>query len=274
MVASLQDVEISGSGTIDGQGSAWWAAYNANSSFNRANFIQFSSTTRILIQNVTLQNPPTFHLMLKNGNSEITIQGITINTGTSPNTDGADLASTDVLIQNCYISDGDDNLEIGGSQPCNNIMVTNCTFGIGHGVSMGSYVSGGVSNVTVINCTFNNTDYGIRMKSDNDRGGIVQNLSYYNIGMTNINYAPIVIYSYYDKYGTPTSVTLQTVVSTNAATIRSTTPIWRNIIVSNLTATAITQAGFIWGRTEMPVTNVTLSKINITSSQNLCTLQR
>ena len=176
----LHDVEISGSGTIDGQGADWWAAYNANHNIGRPYFINFSSScSNILIQNVTMQNPPTFHMMLKGNNVNLTIQGITINTsGNSPNTDGMDLASIHVLIQNCYISDGDDNIEIGGSGgPAADVTVTNCTFGTGHGVSIGSITSGDVSNLTVINCTFNGTDYGIRMKSDNDRGGLVQNLN-------------------------------------------------------------------------------------------------
>ena len=40
------------------------------------------------------------------------------------------------------------------------------------------------------------------------------------------------------------------------------TPIWRNIVISNLRATVASggEAGFIWGRTEMPVTNVTLRR--------------
>jgi len=266
----ISDVEISGSGTIDGQGSDWWAAYDS-SGISRPNFIEFKKSHRILIQDVTLQNPPTFHLMLKNNNDNITIQGITINTpGTSPNTDGMDIGSTNMLIQNCYISDGDDNIEIGGSSAlAAYIVVTNCTFGTGHGVSIGGYCQGGISNLTVINCTFNNTDYGIRMKSDYDRGGIVQNLSYCNIGMTNIKYAPILIYSYYDAYGTPTTagITPAVAAATNAATVTSTTPIWRNIVISNLTATA-GQPGMIWARTEMPATNIILSKLNITASSS------
>jgi len=104
--SSLHDVEISGAGVIDGQGTDWWNAYNSNK-ISRPNFINFSGTTRILIQNITLQNPPTFHLMLKGNNANITIQGITINTpgapGVAPNTDGMDLASTNVLVRNCSI---------------------------------------------------------------------------------------------------------------------------------------------------------------------------
>jgi len=268
----ISDVEISGSGTIDGQGADWWAAFNS-SGISRPNFIEFKTSNRILIQNVMLQNPPTFHLMLKNNNANITIQGITINTpGTSPNTDGMDIGSTNMLIQNCYISDGDDNLEIGGSALAAYITVTNCTFGTGHGVSIGSITSGGVSNLVVANCTFSGTDYGIRLKSDNNSsgsgaGGICQNLSYSNIGMTNITKAPIVIYSYYSEFGTPTSITPFIACTQTVDPVTSTTVIWRNITISNVTATVIGSgiAGIIWGRIEMPVTNLTLSQITISA---------
>lgn len=259
----LADVEISGSGTINGQGAGWWG------SRSRPNFIQLDKTVRLLIQNVTLQNPPTFHLYLKNGDGNVTIQGINIDTDpSSPNTDGIDIGSTNMLIQNCHISDGDDNIELGGSSyTAANITITNCLFGSGHGVSVGSDIGAGVSNVVVINCTFTNTDNGIRLKSDNDRGGIVQSLSYFNLGMTNIKYAPILIYSYYNSYGNPTAsgITPAAAAATNAAAIASTTPVWRNIIISNLTATAA-EPGMIWSRTELPATNIVLQDLNITST--------
>ena len=280
MGSSIHDVEISGLGTIDGNAhfgsSDWWGPPVPSS---RPNFIQFSSSSRILIQDVTLQNPPTFHIMIKNNNANITVQRITINTsGSSPNTDGFDISSTNVLIQNCFVSDGDDNVEIGGSDLAAEIMITNCTFGTGHGVSIGSGTTGGVSNVMVINCTFNNTQNGIRMKSDNGvagpnsssgAGGVVQNLSYFNIGMTNIQTAPILIYSYYNTFGTPTSagITPAVAAQTAVAAVTSETPIWRNIVISNLTATAA-HAGMIWSRTERPATNIILAKINITAFDN------
>jgi hypothetical protein len=270
--SSLTDIEISGLGTIDGNGAGWWSA----SPPNRPYMIYFTKCYRVLVQNVTLQNPPMMHMVFKNSDGNITIQGITINTPASPNTDGIDLVGTNCLVQNCSISAGDDNIALGSSSssaPSSDILITNCTFGIGHGVSIGSNTAGGVSNVTVINCTFNGTDNGIRMKSDNSsgggsgEGGIAQNLYYYNIGMTNIRYAPIIIYSYYHSYGNPSdsNITPAVAAATNAAAITSYTPIWRNIVISNLTATA-GQLGMIWARTEMPATNIILSKLNITAS--------
>jgi len=261
--SGLNDVEISGSGTIDGQGTNWWFPKAAS----RPNFISFNGCVRILVQDVRLQNPPTFHLMLKGNNVGVTVQRITIDTpGNSPNTDGMDLASSNVLIQSCYISDGDDNIEIGGSGgPAADITVVNCAFGAGHGVSIGSITSGGVHDLIVSNCTFNGTDYGIRMKSDNDRGGLVQNLQYCDIIMTNVGY-PLVIYSYYNLVGTPNNIDPATVAGIAPQPVFDTTPIWRDILVSNVTATASTGSGIsgiIWGRPEMLVSNVTLCRVNI-----------
>jgi polygalacturonase/PKD repeat protein len=258
----IHDVEITGSGTIDGQGSTWWG------SDPRPDFIHFSSQClRVLVQGVTLQNPPTFHLMLKGGNVSVTIQGITINTpGNSPNTDGMDLGSTNVLIQNCSISDGDDNIEIGSSTDVSaDITVSNCTFGTGHGVSFGSLIQGGVHDVRVSNCTFNGTANGIRFKSDRDIGGLVQNIQFRDITMTNVGYA-IILYDFYDTVGTPDNITPTTAANDAPQPVVATTPIWQNILISNVTATALTGSkigGILWARQEMPVTNFTLQNVNI-----------
>ena len=272
--SGLHDVEISGAGTIDGNagfGSGnWWPNLDTA---HRPDFIHFDGgTTRILIQGVTLQNPPTFHLMLKGNNVSVTIQNLTINTSPfSPNTDGMDLASTNVLVQNCFISDGDDNIEIGGSGgPAADITISNCTFGAGHGVSIGSNIQGGVHDLIVSNCTFSGTDYGIRMKSDRDLGGLVQNLVYRDITMTNVG-IPIAIYSYYDTVGTPDNITPGTAAANAAQPVVNLTPIWQNILISNVTASATTDGnigGIIWGRQEMLISNITLVNVNISSPVN------
>jgi len=174
------------------------------------------------------------------------------------------------VIRNCNISVGDDNVDVGSSASASaDIVITNCTFGDGHGVSIGSFTSGGVSNMTVINCTFNRTDNGIRIKSDNDRGGIVQNLSYLNIGMTNVHF-PIQIYSYYNSVGTPSSITPATAASQTVVPYPTNNPVYRNITFSNIVATAISgfPAGIIWARPEMPATNISFIRCNLSASKS------
>ncbi len=270
--SSLHDCEISGGGTIDGQGSSgWWSGCGS-----RPNFIEFDHTQRLLIQGVStntplnLQNPPTFHIYLKDSDGNVTIQNIRINTpGTSCNTDGMDISSTNMVIRNCYISDGDDNLEIGGNgAPANNITVSNCTFGTGHGVSIGSDTEGGVNNLLVSNCYWVGTEYGIKGKSDTDRGGTMQNLVYTDLHMTNVNFA-IAFYSYYKEIGSPSSSFTFTpsAASTETDAGGSHIPMWKNITVSNLTATNLNGnvAGFLWGLPQAPITNFTLTGVNLQS---------
>jgi polygalacturonase len=269
----VHDIEISGAGTIDGNagfGSTnWWQSPTLPTA-SRPDMINIQgSSSNILIQGVTLQNPPTFHMVLKGGNVNLTIQNLTVNTpGNSPNTDGMDLASTNVLIQNCSISDGDDNIEIGGSAAAAaDITVSNCTFGTGHGVSVGSEIEGGVHDLLVSNCTFNGTENGIRMKSDRDIGGLVQNLRYIDITMTNVGY-PIVIWSFYDSVGSPNDITPSTAAANAPQQVITTTPFWQNILISNLTATAnngVNVTGVIWARQEAPLSNLTLYGVNIAS---------
>ena len=279
--SSLHDIEISGPGAIDGQGAPWWPGYQTN---NRPTMITFSACTRVLFQNATFSNSPAQNISIKGNNAgNVTFQGITVTAPSSSlpasqashNTDAIDLAETNGLIQNCNLSVGDDNVALGSSGGLTrDIIITNCAFGTGHGVSLGSNTASGVSNVTVINCAFTGTDNPIRMKSDNNlhgssKGGVVQNLSYLNLTMTNVNNAAIIIYSYYNLVGTPTSITPATAAGETVDPVSSFTPIWRNITISNVTATVAGSgiAGIIWGRTEMPVTNIVLSHVNITASK-------
>ena len=272
--SKLHDVEINGSGTIDGQGTNWWFPLASG----RPNMVNFSGCSNVLIQGVTLQNPPTFHIMVKGNNINLTIQGITENTPfDSHNTDGMDLASTNVLIRNCSISVGDDNIEIGGSGgAAANVTISNCFFGSGHGLSIGSLIATqfvgdvrGVHDLLVSNCTFNGTEYGIHMKSDRDRGGTVQNARYLDLVMTNVNF-PIAIYGFYNTIGTPKTTinfTPLDAATNGSAAVTATTPIWRDITISNVSATAIggNIAGIIMGMPEMLASNITLYNVNITA---------
>jgi hypothetical protein len=275
-VSSQTNLEITGTGIIDGQAqlTGWWT--NGLSTSQRPVLIAFNKCNLVLVQNITLENPPSMHITFKSSDGDITIQGITINTANnSPNTDGIDLIGTNVLVENCSISDGDDCIALGSTGGTSWFtMVTNCTFGFGHGLSIGGNTLGGVSNLTVANCTFSGTQYGVRLKSDNasssgGAGGITQNLFYYNLGMTNISEAPIVIYSYYNETGTPIGIKPATAAGEAIPTpVPSTTCVWRNIVFSNVTATVgfAGTAGVLWGRTEMPMTNVLLCNVNITAS--------
>ena len=272
----LHDVAISGTGAIDGQGSRWWP-YARTRGSRRPRMIAFSSCERVLIEHVTLSNSPMFHIAISGRTTDVTVRGVTIRApaSTDPispshNTDACDVTGKRILIQDCDVSVGDDNYTCGGGT--SDVLITNCTYGYGHGVSIGSPTFGGISNLTVINCTFSNTDQGIRIKTDRDRGGFVHNLSYLNLSMTNVGY-PILIYASYvatnREYRALNTLSPAIAATYPAAPITGKTPIYRDITFSNITATAQSgrRAGLLWGLSEMGITNVLLERVTIVADK-------
>ncbi len=265
------DFELCGPGQLDGQGQPWWNARLRES--GRPYEVHMRDVSRVFIHDWNSTNPPMKHIVMDGNNYDITVRNATNcspDMSPSRNTDCLNLLGTRCLVQDCTFMGCDDNIAIGRSAgACVDVLITNVTCGTGHGISFGSVLpSGGISNVTVINCTFNGTQNGIRFKSDNDKahGGAVQSVRFFNIGMTMVR-RPIIIYSYYNRYGAPDNITPAIAAATEASAVTANTPVWRDILISNVWGTASSgskMAGIIWGRTEMLVSNVTLQKINLT----------
>ncbi|HWY30936.1 MAG TPA: glycoside hydrolase family 28 protein, partial [Candidatus Acidoferrum sp.] len=199
----LSDIKICGGGTIDGSGARWWVPAEAarqrqpGYTLPRPNLIGLSRVKHLVVDGVTLQNSPKFHLV-PDECEDVLIRGVTISAPEhAANTDAIDpSACRDVMITNCTLDVGDDDVAIkagrkipGRDFASENITVTACTFRHGHGMSIGSETAGGVRNVTVEHCTFANTENGLRIKSDVNRGGIVENIVYRDIGMSNVTSA-------------------------------------------------------------------------------------
>ena len=274
---ALHDVAITGTGAVDGQGAAWWPLAKTSKDVMRPKMITPSNCERLLIEGITLSNSPMFHIAIGGKCSDVTVRGVPIRAPASDdpvcpshNTDACDVKGRNILIQDCDVSVGDDNFTCGGDT--SDVLITNCTYGFGHGVSIGSPTHGGVSNITVVNCTFNNTESGIRVKTDRDRGGYVHDLAYLNLRMTNVG-CPILIYAAYmakeREYRNLNNLTPTIAASYPAAPVAERTPVYRNITFSNITATVQSgrRAGLIWGLPEMAVTNVLLQNVNITADK-------
>jgi polygalacturonase len=275
--SNLHDIAITGKGTIDGQGSPWWPYAKTSKTAKRPRMIAFRDCTRVLIEQVKLMNSPMFHIAISGKSSNVTVRKVIIRApaSTDPvnpshNTDACDVSGSKILVQNCDVSVGDDNFTCGGGT--SDVLITGCTYGNGHGVSIGSPTRGGVSNLTVENCTFTNTECGIRIKSDRDRGGILQNLTYRNLKMTNV-ILPILIYATYNaeerEYRDLQKLTPEIAAKYPSAIITDLTPIYRDITFENITATAQPgkRAGLIWGLPEAPVSNVLFQNVNITADE-------
>ena len=274
--SKLQDIAIGGPGTIDGQGSPWWP-FARTKDAKRPRMINLSGCDRVLIEKITLKDSPMFHIAIGGKSSNITVRGVTIRApasndpvNPSHNTDACDVRGKNILIRDCDVSVGDDNFATCGGT--SNVLVTHCTYGNGHGVSIGSGTKGGVSNFTVTDCTFKGTDCGIRIKSDRDRGGVVSNLAFRNLRMTDVGF-PILIYATYMATGKEfrdlNKLTPEIAATYPAAPVTERTPVYRDIVFSDITATAQSgkSAGLIWGLPEAPVSNVVLRNVSITADK-------
>jgi len=275
--SKLHDIAITGKGTIDGQGSPWWPLAKDKNA-KRPRMIALKECNKVLIENVTLKNSPMFHMAISGKSANVTVSGVTVRApasndpvNPSHNTDACDVSGKDILIKDCDISTGDDDFTCGGGT--SNVHIMNCTYGYGHGLSIGSYTKGGVSNFLIENCTFTNTECGIRIKSDRNRGGLVQNLTYRNLKMTNVG-IPILIYAAYNakekEFRNLQKMTPEIASTYPAAPVTELTPVYKNISFENITATTENgkRAGLVWGLPEAPLSNISFKNVKITADNS------
>jgi polygalacturonase len=278
----LNDVTIAGPGTIDGSGAKWWEPAELarrktpGYTLPRPNLIVLTRCRNVVLRDVTLQNSPKFHFVPAEC-EDVLITNVTITAPAgSPNTDAIDpSASRRVLITRCRIDVGDDNVAIksghkvpGREFACEDITVTDCTFLHGHGVSIGSETSGGVRNVTVRNCTFQDTENGLRIKSQRGKGGLVENLTYSDITMSNVNPA-ITFTCYYMNNSQGDPVQPKVPDQDRAQEVSPGTPKYRNIHIQNLVATCPKGAAVILGLPESRIEDVVLENVRISSETGL-----
>lgn len=272
---NLENVSVTGHGTLDGQGQFWWKIFREKKNeYPRPKLVSFHGCKKVLLDGVTMINSPSWTvnpICCEN----LTVNNITIiNPSDSPNTDGIDPESCkNVHISNCHIDVGDDCITIkSGTEeteeriPCENLTITNCTMVHGHGgVVIGSEMSGSVRNVVISNCVFEGTDRGIRIKTRRGRGGVVEDIRVNNIIMKDV-LCPLVMNLYYfcgpggkEKY----------VWDKNPYPITKDTPAFRRIHFSNITAREIrAAAGFLYGLSELPIEDITFDNISIAMAEN------
>lgn len=176
----------------------------------RPQLVNMVHCERILIKDVKMINSPfwVIHPLLS---KNITVDGVYVwNEG--PNGDGCDPeACENVLIQNCVFHTGDDCIAIKSgrnndgrlwNQPSKNIIIRNCKMEDGHGgVVIGSEISGGCENVYAENCVMDSPHLEriLRIKTNNCRGGQVQNINMRNVGVGQCKEAVVKINLDYER---------------------------------------------------------------------------
>ncbi|HVS78433.1 MAG TPA: glycosyl hydrolase family 28 protein, partial [Steroidobacteraceae bacterium] len=205
---------IMGAGAIDGRGGdpmlggsvTWWQLAHQAKVLDRnqkvPGLIVLSHVHDFTMYGITLRDSPRYHVDVRDSDG-FTAWGVKIMTpGTARNTDGIDpVSSTNVTIAHCFIHAGDDDVAISSRQgaAAAHISVLDNHFYTGHGMSIGSGTSGGVSHVLVRNLTIDGAQNGIRIKSDPSRGGLVQDVKYENVCIRNVT-NPIVLTPHYTNF--------------------------------------------------------------------------
>ena len=263
-----QNVVVTGSGTLDGQGEYWWTRQRARQNEHpRPYLVCFADCQHVTLENLTLTNSPawTVHpLRCRN----VVVRGLNIvNPADSPNTDGVNPdACQDVRISDCTIDVGDDCIAIKSGtedtpnrQPCERIIITNCHFLHGHGgVVLGSEMSGDIRNVVVSSCVFHETDRGVRLKTRRGRGGTVEGIQLTNLVMEGVM-CPFVFNMY---YSCGTDMSMRHVWEKVPYLVDAGTPCLRDVSITGVRARGCTAcAGFFYGLAEMPVEGVSMQDV-------------
>lgn len=280
----------SATSVIDGQGVDWWKLRDEGNSawddLKRGTLIRLSSGARFLIKNLKFKNAPGVNVTCGQSGrgSDFTVHDIqilapastleylpTANQYPSHNTDGISMWAPYVNIYNCYISNGDDNVVVDSNGQY--VHVWNCTFGTGHGASIGSYTSN-VHDVIYEGITFNRTEAGFKIKSSRDRSGSVYNIIFRNSTLNNVQGNNISLDSWYGNSNADRRTDPSTAASADST---SSTPYYHNILVQNITATGTPYNKrtydyfpiYIFGLPESRISDVTFDNVNLSTEKKM-----
>lgn len=286
---NAEHIAITGQGTLDGGGDAWWAwkknedgvrrlidmvarrvpvsgrIFGTEADAVRPNMLEFINCRDVLLENFTIRDSPAY-LVHPVGCENVTIRGLTV-LGNGPNNDGIDPEyCKNVLIEDCLVDTGDDCVclksgrdEDGWTEgrPTENVVIRRIRTRRGHGgLVIGSELSGGIRNVYVEDCEFSGTTRGIRIKSASGRGGFVENIHFRNIRMSDIHREAIIIHMDYGSAAkNQAGIAFQSSSSTPTR--------MRDILIEDIVCTRAGKALDITGDAALPPEAITLRNLNL-----------
>lgn len=268
-----------GEGVIDcnAHNSDFWINHRVKRIARRPKGIFLHTCKNITLEGITVCNTPSWN-QHPFYSSDINYYNVILtNPQNSPTTDGIDPEScNNVNIIGCVISVGDDCIAVKSGKigfakkyhtPSSNITIRNCLMKHGHaGVTLGSENSGGINNLSVSQCYFNETLRGLRIKSQRGRGSeaIIDNISFDNITMNGVS-APFVINAFYkagnDEYDYR--------FDRNIKEVDDGTPFFKGFTFKNIRCLNVSYGvGFFLGLPESRINSIILENIDI--SYNKC----
>jgi len=265
------------------RGLRWAVDYDCK----RVRALAVYDSSDVEIRDVTIERSGFWSLTLTYSH-DVTVDGVVIRAninGFGPSSDGIDIDSCrKVLVQNCDIDCNDDNICLKAgrdwdglrvNRPTEDIIIRNCITRAGHGmITLGSETSGGIRNVEVSGLKAFGTSNGVRFKSARVRGGVIENIVLRDIVMEGVENPFHFELNWYPSYSYPT---IPPDVDTNnmPAHWRVMTrrveppergiPEFKNIVISNVTATGAAQAIYANAYPEKPMSQVRFENVRITA---------
>ncbi|APE26900.1 Polygalacturonase [Aurantiacibacter gangjinensis] len=279
-----ENVAITGSGVVDGQGEQYWLPWRETQNpikrvlrdmgrdgvpveervfvgerRLRPYFVQFNRCRRVLVDGPEFRNSP-FWMIHPLYCEDVIVRNIRC-VSEHINSDGVDPDSTRrVLIENCDFNVGDDgvSLKSGRDQdgwrvgiPTQDVVVRNCVFSgnTGGGMAIGSEMSGGVRNVFVDGYRLPQAKHTLYFKANLDRGGRISDVYIRNIeaGATR---SLLVFTNDYHSYRGGTYP-----------------PVFENVLVENVQVGTTGVGISIDGHETAPVRNVVLRNISMGAAE-------
>lgn len=151
----------------------------------RPRLINMSCAKNVVISGIGIEHGASWNVHMIYSDNVVT-HGCTFRSEGVWNGDGWDPdSSTNCTIFDCEFFTGDDAVAIKSgknpegnviARPTEHIRVFDCISHFGHGLTVGSEMSGGVSDVRIWNCEMGNSVYGVEIKGTKKRGGYVRNV--------------------------------------------------------------------------------------------------
>ncbi len=310
-VYKQKNVRITGKGIIDGNGKYWWDKFWGDPKFSGGMWVDYKKrnvrwavdydckrirpvvvyeSEDVLLKEFTVKRAGFWTISLTYS-KRVHVTGLIIRNnidGYGPSSDGINTdSSKDILVENCDIDCNDDNLCIKAgkdadglriNRPSENIVYRNCITRTGHGlITLGSETSGGMRNIEVYGLEAIGTNIGIRFKSAKVRGGVMENIWFHDIKITNVDNPFHFELNWYPEYSYPTipEEIPDSLIPDRWRTITQPVnppekgiPEFRNIRVSNIDVKNAKQAFYANAYEEKPMNNFVWENITIESQES------
>lgn len=199
----VENVTITGTGTIDGQGDfdPWMNVKSLGAEKDRPSILAFVGSKNITVSNLTLIKPACWTQVYIESDSVI-LRNLKVRTGNlAPNRDGIDIVDChNVLIEDCDIKSEDDGIcfKSGSEYGCKNVVVRNCVVdklnvNAGNGFKLGTDALGSFMDFEVSGLKIKNAFRNSAMVIESMDGAIIDNINISDVEISNTGQAIFIL---------------------------------------------------------------------------------